>query len=77
MDNILKIPVKSFTSNDTYYVTIFVNRNDQFDANCTCGLKFNVGVRNKCKHIAYCVSNLIDPMMKQNKLEFDFCKMKI
>lgn len=46
------IPIKSFTSNNIYYITILYNKfNDRLDFNCTCGLHFNGRLRNNCKHI--------------------------
>lgn len=44
------IPIKSFTSEDIYYISILYNNKLEF--NCTCGLKFNIRYRSKCKHIS-------------------------
>ena len=47
------IPIKSFTSEDIYYISILYNKyNKKLEFNCTCGLKFNIQYRTKCKHIA-------------------------
>jgi len=46
------IAIKSFTSEDIYYISILHNKyNNKIELNCTCGLKFNVRNRSKCKHI--------------------------
>jgi len=46
------IPIKSFTSEDIYYINILYNKNKKkLEFNCTCGLKFNIPQRTKCKHI--------------------------
>ena len=77
-NNILKIPIKSFSSNDIYSVTIYVNNKNEFCGECNCGLKFNVGLRKKCKHIRHCINNLINPILKESiSLPFDFDLMKI
>jgi len=48
-----RIPIKSFTSEDIYYISILYNKyNKKLEFNCTCGLKFNIQYRTKCKHIA-------------------------
>ena len=59
------IPIKSFSSNDIYYVTY---ENNKF--NCTCGLKFNLPLRNKCKHIKKVKKTY-------NEIDFLFNNMKI
>lgn len=47
------IPIKSFTSEDIYYISILYNKyNNKLEFNCTCGLKFNIRYRSKCKHIS-------------------------
>jgi len=46
------IPIKSFTSEDIYYISILYNKYNKLEFNCTCGLKFNIRYRSKCKHIS-------------------------
>jgi hypothetical protein len=46
------IPIKSFTSDDTYYINISFDINKKsLEFNCTCGLKYNIKNRNNCKHV--------------------------
>jgi hypothetical protein len=46
------IPIKSFTSDDVYYISILYNKHKKkLEFICTCGLKFNIPQRTKCKHI--------------------------
>ena len=46
------IPIKSFTSEDIYYINILYNKSKKkLEFNCTCGTKFNIPIRNNCKHI--------------------------
>ena len=46
------VPIKSFSSKDIYYITIVYNKSrKRLEFNCTCGLKFDIGQRTKCKHI--------------------------
>lgn len=77
-NNILKIPIKSFSSDDIYSVTIYVNNKNEFCGECNCGLKYNVGIRKKCKHIAYCINTLVNPIIENSiSLQFEFDLMKI
>jgi len=53
------IPIKSFTSEEIYYISILYNKsNNKLEFNCTCGLKFNIRYRSKCKHISEVKKNL-------------------
>jgi hypothetical protein len=55
----LCIPIKSSTSEDTYNVFInYDNIIEEYEFKCTCGLKFNVGLRVKCKHISFIKEHL-------------------
>ena len=50
----LSIPIKSSTSDDIYNVLIYYDDDlEDYEFKCTCGLKFNVGLRIKCKHITF------------------------
>lgn len=50
--NQLIIPINSFSSNSVYNVSIFYVKNlNKYKMNCSCGEKFNIGKRKKCKHI--------------------------
>jgi hypothetical protein len=50
--NELIIPINSFSSNSIYNVSIFYLKNlNKYKMNCSCGEKFNIGKREKCKHI--------------------------
>jgi hypothetical protein len=47
------IPIKSSSSDDIYYISILYNKyKKKLEFNCTCGLKYNIPLRNKCKHIS-------------------------
>ena len=60
-DNSLAFNVKSERNDDVYYVEFFYNESTyKLDAECTCGVKFNRGRRNKCKHIDYVVKNMLN-----------------
>ena len=55
------IKIKSYTSDDLYYISILYNINKQdVEFNCTCGLKYNKIYRNNCKHIKDFKKNIID-----------------
>ena len=57
--NTYHIPIKSFTSDDQYCVTIKKNiLEDEIYYECNCGVKYGIVKRNKCKHIAYIIVNL-------------------
>jgi hypothetical protein len=46
------VQIKSFTSEDIYYINILYNKyRKKLEFKCTCGLKFNFQYRTKCKHI--------------------------
>jgi hypothetical protein len=52
INNNIYIPVKSFTSNNIYYIIILYNKHtNEKEFNCTCGLKNNISCRTRCKHI--------------------------
>lgn len=55
----MNIPVKSSSSNDIYFVSVNSN-NQNFDLECTCGLKFGIGKRKKCKHITYIINTMLE-----------------
>ena len=59
--NGIMIPVKSFTSEDVYTVSIKLNKHHRkFNLECNCGSKFSIGKRNKCKHILYTIMSLLE-----------------
>ena len=58
------IPVNSFTSKDKYEVSI--KKNDFKTFSCTCGNKFKIRKRNKCKHISF-VKPIINIVKQNNK----------
>ena len=63
----LCIPIKSSTSEDIYNVFInYDNIIEEYEFKCTCGLKFNVGLRVKCKHISF-----IKEEITTNKINID------
>ena len=50
----LCIPVKSFTSDDIYYINVLLDKDlNKIKYNCNCGNKYSVGSRSKCKHISH------------------------
>jgi hypothetical protein len=55
----MNIPVKSSSSTDIYYISVKSN-NTNFDLECTCGLKFGIGKRKKCKHINYVINTILE-----------------
>lgn len=67
----LCIPIKSSTSEDIYNVFInYDNIIEEYEFKCTCGLKFNVGLRIKCKHISFIKEQLSSQL---NISSFDNC----
>jgi hypothetical protein len=51
--------INSFSSYSVYNVSIFyVDNLDKYKINCSCGEKFNIGKRKKCKHINYVLQSL-------------------
>lgn len=71
----LCIPIKSFTSDDIYYINISLDKNlDNIKYNCTCGNKYGTGLRSRCKHISHiklsCFDN-IDVGIKTSSKEID------
>jgi hypothetical protein len=57
----INIPVNSFSSSSVYNVSIFYQKNlNKYKITCSCGEKFNVGKRKKCKHI----NNVLNSMYK-------------
>lgn len=78
--NILTIPVKSSTSDDEYYVFVTFNEETfKLEMECTCGLKFKVGMRKKCKHItssksivvSHLKTNSSDLLKEFDKMSFE------
>ena len=60
----IKIPVNSYSSNSVYNVSIFYDKNlNKYKMNCSCGEKFNIGKRKKCKHI----NNILQSFYKDIK----------
>tara|TARA_B100001175_G_C19449292_1_gene610446 strand:+ start:825 stop:1313 length:489 start_codon:yes stop_codon:yes gene_type:complete len=49
--NKIDFPIKSDSDESLYLVSIFENMEGKIDFSCSCGLKFNIGYRKKCKHI--------------------------
>ena len=63
----LSIPIKSSTSDDIYNVLIYYDDDlEDYDFRCSCGVKFNVGLRIKCKHITF-----IKEEITTNKINID------
>jgi hypothetical protein len=59
-ENSLAFNVNSERNDDVYYVEFFYDESTyKLEAECTCGVKFNCGRRNKCKHIDYVVKNML------------------
>ena len=55
----ITISINSFSSYSVYNVSIFyVDNLDKYKINCSCGEKFNIGKRKKCKHINYVLQSL-------------------
>jgi len=55
----ITILINSFSSYSVYNVSIFyVDNLDKYKINCSCGEKFNIGKRKKCKHINYVLHSL-------------------
>jgi len=80
-DGELCIPLKSFTSDDIYYINISLDKTlDKIKYNCTCGNKYGVGYRTRCKHISHikllCFDN-IDIGVKTSSKEIDKCFIPI
>jgi hypothetical protein len=76
------IPVKSFTSEDIYYISILYNKyKKNLEFNCTCGFKFNMQNRNNCKHITEIKKSLNENNSSQkeqlNNIFFNFNKLNI
>jgi len=82
--NSLCIPIKSSTSNDTYYVTLKIdNKTIMPDWDCTCRLKFGLVNKRKCKHITS-VNTILEQHIRSgmnelndNNLENIFNNLKI
>jgi hypothetical protein len=63
----LCIPIKSSTSDDIYKILIYYDDDlEDYEFKCTCGLKFNAGLRIKCKHITF-----IKEEITTNKINID------
>ena len=57
------IPFKSFTSDDIYTINIILNKKtSKWKFECNCGTKFNIGKRNKCKHISYIIFSMLEEL---------------
>ena len=55
----INIPVNSFSSKSIYNISIFYEKNfNKYKITCSCGEKFNVGKRKKCKHINNVLNSL-------------------
>lgn len=82
--NGLCVPIKSTTSNDTYYVTLKIEHTtNQPEWDCTCRLKFGLTNKRKCKHITY-VNTILEEHIRSgindlnnNNLENVFSNLKI
>ena len=71
--NKIDFPIKSDSDESLYLVSIFNNQlTDKIDFSCSCGLKFKVGYRKKCKHIKNTIDQIkvcnIDNRNKDNNL---------
>lgn len=68
----INIPVKSFTTENIYNVSLKVNKNSfNFDLECSCGDRFNKGKRTNCKHIAHVIQHCIDNLFAKSDLVYN------
>jgi uncharacterized protein Smg (DUF494 family) len=61
-------PISSMSSSSEYEVCFKLNQCEKnINSMCTCGLKFNVGIRNKCKHISHIIYYMINKMSENDR----------
>lgn len=65
--NILAIPVSSETSESEYEVYLNISK-EKISCQCSCGMKFGIGLRNKCKHISHIIYSLVNKVSDNEEL---------
>jgi hypothetical protein len=65
--NILAIPISSETSESEYEVYLNISK-EKMTCQCSCGMKFGIGLRNKCKHISHIIYSLVDKVSDNEEL---------
>ena len=65
--NILAIPVSSETSESEYEVYLNMSK-ENITCQCSCGMKFGIGLRNKCKHISHIIYSLVNKVSDNEEL---------
>jgi hypothetical protein len=72
--DIYSIPIKSFNSNDNYYVTVKIEKSsNKVNYQCTCGDKHGLK-RTKCKHISFIYINLLDVLNSTDNIDKELCE---
>ena len=67
LKNILAIPISSETSQSEYEVYLNICK-EKITCQCSCGMKFGVGLRNKCKHISHIIYSLVNKVSDKEDL---------
>ena len=70
--------IKSDNSNSEYIVRLCAdNIFKEYDIKCTCGLKFGIGPRDKCKHINIIKNHIRNDLITENNILNIFEKLTI
>lgn len=80
--NRIDFPIKSDNDESLYLVSIYNNELlGKIDFSCSCGLKFKVGYRRKCKHIKNTINQIkicnVNEKIKNNNISNLISNLKI